>query len=181
MILLSSTKLEQKIAQKALTSWEKTKYIILTTAMYSFTTPIYILTPSFGPKPPTGDAFVSFLSAIAAVTITYFGVKKCYLTNKTFGDVHFLERFALLNVPITIKFMMILLPIVLLSAVFGAVFVTSLSGEKEIREKILSYSMRIMSPIGVFAYYIFLNRSFQRLGLIMTEKGKSYQGNHGDR
>ncbi|MDP2278018.1 MAG: hypothetical protein Q8K51_07330 [Nitrospirota bacterium] len=169
MILISSIKLEQKIAQKALTSWEKTKYIIITTALYSFTTPIYVLTPSFGTKPPIGDALVSFLSSIAAVLITYFGIKKSYLTNKIFDDVHFIERFTILNVPITIKFMMTLLPAFLLLAFFSA----SLGGDKEIRTEIMSYSMRIMSPIGIFVYYIFLNRSFQRLGLLIKENRES--------
>lgn len=163
MILISSSKLEQHLAQNSLSSWEKTKYIILTTALYSFSGPIYILTPSFGSKPPVWDVLFSFLSSIAAVLITFWGIKKCHLMNKTFDDIHFIERFTILNIPMTIKFMALLLPLFLLFAFFS----TSWGGDKETRTEIMSYSMRIMVPIGMIAYYIFLNRSFQRLGTLI--------------
>lgn len=169
MILISSTKLEHNIANNAFSSWEKTKYIIFMTAIYSFTGPAYMLTPSFGPKPPALDSLISFLSTIAFVLITYFGIKKCHQTNKAVDDAHFIERFTILNVPLTIKFMLIFLPAFL----FIVLFSWTMSADEEIRKNIISYSMRVIAPVGMVIYYIFLNRSFERLGQLMIKNGKS--------
>ena len=166
MILISSLKLERKIAEDALSSWEKTKYIILTSAIYVFTGPAYVLTPSFGPKPPYWDAPFSVLTSTLSVLITYFGIKICHRTNKNFDDENFIERYTILNVPLTIKFMVFLLPAFILSFIVAV----SLSDDKEIRREIMSYSIRVAVPIGVFVYYIFLNRSFHRLGKLIEEK-----------
>jgi len=157
MILISSSKLERKIAENALTAWGKTKYIIVYFALFSIS-PIYILAPSFGPKPPPGYFLVSFLSIIASVFITYFGIKKCYQTNKTFDDAHFIERFMLLSVPTTIKFMLSLLPALFLIAVVA----TSISVDRKFHKEATSNLWHIVSPIAMIMYYVLINRSFQR-------------------
>jgi hypothetical protein len=168
MILISSSELERQIAENALTSWEKTKYIILITAMYCLNGPIYILAPSFGSKPPLGNSLVSLLSSITFVFITYWGIKKCYHTNKTCDDAHFIERFTLLSVPMTIIFTLFFVPAFLLLAFFSSLFVGE---DRQINKDMILYSFRVLSTVGMLVYYILLNRSFQRFVILMKKMG----------
>src|SRR5689334_18329784 len=107
MILFSSNRLERALAENTLTSWEKAKYIILIIIFYTCSGPIYAITPSFGPRPPVGNTLVNFLSAILTIIITVFGAKKCFRTNKANDDVSFIERFAVLSMPIAIHLFII--------------------------------------------------------------------------
>ena len=123
-----------------------------------------MLTPSFGPKPPIGNSLAIFVSAILNILITYFGTKKCYITNKAADSSDFIERFAVLYIPMTCKFAVATLPI-LIAAV--AILAYSVPPDKELHQRIFSYFMHAMAPIGSFIFYVFLNRSFKRLELLI--------------
>jgi hypothetical protein len=170
MILLSSIKLERAIAENSLTSWDKAKYIIFVIILYSFSGPIYILTPSFGPKPPIWTSLVSFVSTILVVFITYYGAKKCYLTNKEIDDKDFPGRFAALFIPMTAKFLAITIPIMVVTGVFAS---SSFFADKETKKDIFIYFMYISAPVATYVFYVFLNRSFKRLKQTINENKKN--------
>ena len=156
MILFSSNKVERMIADNAFNSWEKAKYLILTTAFYSINGAVYVISPSFEPKNSPMD---SLISMTVYILIAIWGVKICYQSNKNIDDHRFIERFTILNVPMTIKFIIICLPIIFLIAYFPY-FITE---DTEIRKQIAYYSIRTAGPIGMIIYYMFLNRSFMSL------------------
>jgi hypothetical protein len=165
MILISSTKLEHKIVNNELTQWEKTKYIIVMTAFYGFAGPIYVITPAFGPKQPEWNDVISFLSSVAFVFITYFGIKKCYRNNKTIDDADFIERFTILSVPMTIRFILLCLPALLLLAFI----LSTLTEDDETRQVLFYLLINVTGAIAAIIYYAFLNRSFLRLELLMKD------------
>ena len=59
MILISSTEVERKIAQNTFISWEKTKYLIFTVALYCISGPTYSITPSFGDNRTVFDTLIT--------------------------------------------------------------------------------------------------------------------------
>ncbi len=165
MILFSSNKLEHALAAGSLSSWDKAKYLIFIILLYSFSGPIYVLTPSFGPKPPMWHSLLSLVSTTLVIGLTYVGAKKCYLTNKATDDIDFSGRFAALFVPMTFKFIAAMLPIM----VIGAIIAFSTSSDKELRMNVFVYFLYSMIPIGTYLFYNFLNRSFKRLGILINE------------
>ena len=166
MILFSSTKLEGALAANTLTSWDKAKYIIVIIILYSFSGPIYVITPSFGQKPPLWNSLISFISTSLVILFTYFGAKKCYSTNKAADDADFVGRFAALFVPLTFKFLAFMLPLFIVAAFFAF----SASSEKEVRTTIFAYFLHAGAAIGTYLFYIFMNRSFKRLGKLINDK-----------
>jgi len=168
MILISSVKLEEKISKNELTSWEKTKYLIFMVVVSSMSGPIYVFTPSFGPKPPPLNMAISFFSSIAFILISYFGLKRCYKTNKRIDDACFIERFAILNVPMTIKFFLFFfsvgIPVALLSAY--------IIDRKPLLPDSMFYLFSLTGIIISVVYYILLNRSFHRLALLMGKNNE---------
>jgi hypothetical protein len=168
MILISSVKLEHKISENELTSWEKTKYLIFMVVVSSMSGPIYVFTPSFGPKPPPLNMAISFFSSIAFILISYFGLKKCYKTNKSIDDAYFIERFAILNVPMTIKFSLFFLSVGIAFALLSAYVIE----RKELFPDSMFYLFNVGGIIVSIVYYIFLNRSFHRLAFLMRKNNE---------
>lgn len=165
MILFSSTKLERAIADGALTSWEKAKYIIFIIILHTLSGPIYVLTPSFGPKPPIWQLLASFTSSIFIILFTFFGAKKSYQTNKTIDDTDFVGRFTALYMPMTLKFIAIGLTV--MAAVALSVYAGS--SDKETRSNLFVCFLYLMGPVGTYLFYIFLNKSFERLGILIND------------
>lgn len=162
MILFSSNRLERALAGNTLNSWEKAKYIIFVIIFYGFSGPIYVITPSFGPKPPLGNSLATFVSAILTIIFTFFGAKKCFLTNKANDDSDFAGRFAALFIPMTFKFFAISAIVMAISAIL----VSLVSPDKEMNKRFFVYFLHSMAPIGTYLFYLFLNRSFKRLGVL---------------
>ena len=156
MILISSVKLEHKISKNELTSWEKTKYLIFMVVVSAMSGPIYVFTPSFGPKPPPLHMAISFFSTVAFILISYFGLKKCYKTNTIIDDACFVERFVILNVPMTIKFSLFFLSM----GIVCVFIIKALSWDS------MFYVFSVIGAIVSIVYYILLNRSFNRLALL---------------
>jgi hypothetical protein len=163
MILFSSLKLERKLAENSLSSWDKAKYMIFVIILYTFQGPIFVLTPSFGPPRPLATYLISFVTTILVILVTYHGIKACFLTNKAADDTDFISRFAVLYVPMTFKFIAVILPISFLSF-----YIISFLKD-EIHDKALIYFVYLSAPIGTYVFYLFLNRSFKRLGKLVSQ------------
>jgi len=169
MIVFSSIKLEQALAASSLPSWEKAKYIIFIIILYSLSGPLYVLTPSFGAKPPIWHSLTSLVSTILVILFTYFGAKKCYQTNKGIDDTDFVGRFAALYMPMTFK----LIAIMLLAMVLAALIIYSSAFDKGTRKNSFVYFIDITGPVSTYLFYIYLNRSFRRLGILINETNKN--------
>jgi hypothetical protein len=167
MILFSSKKLECKISNNELSSWEKTKYLIfMVVASSGISGPIYILKPSFGPNPPPWQMTTLLFSCISFVLISYWGIKKCYKTNMRIDDVCFIERFVMLSIPMTMKFISFFFS----AFVVYCLILAYIMDGKDPSDDFLFYSSIFAGIIAIIAsivYYIFLNRSFHRLALLM--------------
>lgn len=167
MILFSSEKLECKISNNELTAWEKTKYLIfMIVASSGISGPIYVLKPSYGPNPPPWQMTTLLFSCIGFVLISYWGIKKCYKTNMRIDDVCFIERFVMLNIPMTMKFILLFFS----AFIVYCLILAYIMGGKTQSNDFLFYSSIVTSIIAIIAsiiYYILLNRSFYRLGLLM--------------
>lgn len=164
MILFSSNRLERALAESTLTSWEKAKYIILIIIFYSCSGPIYVITPSFGPKPPVGNTLVNFVSTILTIIITCLGAKKCFITNKDIDDANFTERFTALSIPIAIKLFTISIIIISIGLLF------TLKCDNFTCYNYITYLLNLMSPVITYIFYLLLNRSFRRLAILVNEK-----------
>jgi hypothetical protein len=169
MILFSSKELERKLASSSIDSWDKAKYVIVLFVIYSFSGPVYVLTPSFGPHPPVGTLIASPISVLFIILATYFGIKKCYLTNKATDDVDFIGRFVVLSIPMTLKFILVLLPIFLLFVII----LSTLSGHQAARNT-FSYSPYLMGPIGTYVFYQFLSGSFRRISVLINQQRNNF-------
>ena len=169
MILFSSNKLERALAADSLTSWEKAKYIIFIIILYSFSGPIQVLAPSFGSKPSIGQLLTSSICGILVIIFTYFGAKKCYQTNKRIDDTDFVGRFAALYMPMSFK----LIAISLIAMGITAMIIYSGAFDKQTGIDGFVYFLYIMGPVGTYLFYIYLNRSFRRLGLLINETNKN--------
>ena len=165
MILLSSVKLEQQLASSALDSWEKAKYIIFVIILNNIAMPLYVLSPTFGPKPPIWNSIFSFLSSIITLYITYKGIKKCYTVNKDADDADFIGRFVTLYVPMTIKFLLIGLPIFAVEY-----FIIQAVVNDKSQSDILVYWMNLTGPILTYFFYVYLSRSFKRLMVLVKKE-----------
>jgi len=169
MILFSSNKLERALADSSLPSCDKAKYVIFIIILYSFSGPLYVLTPSFGTKPPIWHSLTSLVSTILVILFTYFGAKRCYQTNKGIDDTDFVGRFAALYMPMTFKFIAIMLLVI----VIAAMIIYAVAFDKETKKHIFLYFLNITGPVGTYLFYIYLNRSFRRLGILINETNKN--------
>ena len=169
MILFSSKELERKLASNSIDSWDKAKYMIVLFVIYSFSGPIYVLAPSFGPQPPVGTLLASPISVLFIILATYFGIKKCYLTNKATDDIDFIGRFVVLFIPMTLKFILVLLPIFFLFVII----LSSLSDHEAAKNTFL-YSTYLMGPIGTYVFYQFLNGSFRRISVLLYQQRNNF-------
>jgi Na+/proline symporter len=169
MMLFSSNKLERSLAAGSLSSWEKAKCIIFIVILYSFLGTLYVFTPSCGQKPPLWYSLMSLVSISLVLCLTYFGARQCYLTNRAIDDTDFSGRFAALFVPLTFKFLAVMLPIMVIAAVIAY----SGSPDKETKNDLFVYFLYCMAPGGTYLFYVFLNQSFKRLGTLVNDEEKT--------
>ena len=160
MIIFSSRKLEQAIAQDSLPNWEKAKYAILPAIISMLLIgPTYIVRPLYGAKPPFLNSIITFLFNVVAAFIIFYGIRKCFRTNEETDRKEFLARYAILSVPVLIKFLLIFIPITFVLIII----IDAMSGTNQETFKGFPVSISILSTLLVYLYYCLLNRSFARL------------------
>lgn len=164
MILISSKKAEIAISENIISSKSKFKYVFLTFFLLS-PEPVYLITPEFGGDGTLYDPFISLLSWGLYIYISYVGIKKCYLKNILIDDSNFIERFAILNIPVLIKFILIVLPLSFLMT-WGAK-----SSGFEYNYQTVGYQtfFEILVPLVTYIYFYALNESFERLSNLIKE------------
>ena len=167
MILFSSKKLEHKISNNELAQWEKTKYLIFTWIIFGSASFFDLLGPNFHTKSTWQSALDGF-GAILFVLITYFGIKKCYMTNKKADDTDFIGRIVILSVPILLKIFLTFFFLLFLYSNIKSYFF----GNQPFSENLIYCLFSGIGPVLQIFFYIFLNRSFRRLTLLMRNDEK---------
>ncbi len=110
MIVWSSKKLEKELASSALSEWDKVKYVLfLAIVEVLLGGPIFLVRPHYGEK-ASSSPFIVLLGGLAMALATYFGLRLAYRANRNIDDKSFIERFAILSVPVTMKFIVFFVP-----------------------------------------------------------------------
>jgi hypothetical protein len=167
MILFSSKKLEHKISNNELAHWEKTKYLIFTYIFFGSASFFNLLSPNFHPK-PTWQSALDVFGAVLFVLITYFGIKKCYMTNKESDNTDFIDRIVILSVPMILKIFLIYFFLFFLYFNIKMYF----WGKQPLSGNLIYCLFSGLGPVLQIFFYIFLNRSFRRLTTLMRNDEK---------
>lgn len=162
MILISSKKTEIAISENTFSSKSKFRFLFFTYFLL-VPEPVFLITPEFKGDGTVYDPFITLIAWMLYVYITYRGIKKCYLKNIEIDDSNFIERFTILNIPILIKFILIILPLSLLMT-WGAK-----NSGFEYNYETVGYQtfFAILTPLVTYIYYYVLNESFERLGNLL--------------
>lgn len=169
MIIFSSRKLEQSLAAGGLSSWIKTKYIILPAIIMSLFGVPYICGPRYAEQPPMLNALVSFVCVMAGVFVTYFGIKKCHQTNESLDKTAFFERFFILSVPATLKLVVIFVPLSL-SALLCVDYL--MKDGHPLLHKRFPILLSLCGPFVTWVYYTMVDRSLKRFGCLIQNEHK---------
>lgn len=164
MILLPARKIEAALAAGTLDPWAKVKYLILPAVLGSLTGPFFIIRPLYGERRPQLDSLGLFVCSILTAYLTYWGIKRCFRTNRSIDGKAFFERFAVLLVPVMIKVMLAIIPLGL-AVVFGAIALQTQAPYN--LKPAFSIFSSALGPLTTFAIYVLLNNSFVRLGNII--------------
>ncbi len=169
MKIFSSRKLEQSIADNQLTCWDKAKYVLFTAiVLVVFSGPIYLVIPIYGRSAPALNSLFSLGFTILGTFVTYYGIKECYATNRASDDKDFIERLAILSIPVFTKFIFIVFP----TTLYVVILMSSFRETQPMFPIILS----ALSPVLFYVYYYVLNRSFTRLGRVIEKNGNKREG-----
>ena len=166
MILFSSRRLEQKLATNALTEWQKAKYGLIPMLLQALFGATYVIRPLFANTRPATNTWTSFASGIVGLLITLRGFRRCFQINETIDDRSFLERYAILSLTVTCKFVVIFVPITL--AIMGVCY-----GMRDSLPFPYNNSRAIFSVLSAFlplVYFALLQRSFRRLRAISENR-----------
>jgi hypothetical protein len=164
--LLSSAKVERLVAKNEPTGWEKGKYLIILMVLGFFSRPFSLVSPIYS-KPPLIIQSIDLATVAVSVIIIVYGIKKCLKINEAIDNQHFIERFVILSVPVSLKILIVGLPssFVLLWLMFGF-FSTNYPNLYQF----IPGFFYIIGSIVAYIYYFFLKRSFVRLGQLVKEK-----------
>lgn len=166
MTVLSSEKVERVLAKNELTGWEKGKYLIILMVLGFFSRPFALASPVFS-RPPLIVKGIDLATVVVSVIIIVYGIKKCFKINEVIDHQNFIERFAILSVPVSVKILIVGFPssFVLVWLMFGF-----FSRNHPDLYQFVPGFFYIIGPVVAYIYYFFLKRSFVRLGQLMKEK-----------
>ena len=161
MHLLSSKKLETKLARRKLSEWDKTKYIIFTSIFAIAANPVFWPFPAYMRMEATTTtglaASIGMICWIANALVTYIGIKNCFESNKLIDGKSFIERFSVLFVPVSVQMFLVGL-IVIFGIGIGIYPITK-------DQKILQLLIEVASVGLLYIFFFLLNRSFLRLSI----------------
>ncbi len=165
IIWLSSKKMENAIANRMLSNQSRFTYLFLTYFLFSLSGPVYLVTPKFRSDGTEYQALMSLIVWFIDIYITYSGIKKCYMTNRSIDDFEFIERFTILNIRIFCKCIVIVLPIsLMITWWFKLMGFSYNSATIEFQGLFV-----ILAPFAIYTYYYFLNKSFMRLKALLNK------------
>ena len=160
MIVWSSKKLERALARGEITAWGKVKYLILPAVMSVLFGPFYVIRPLFGERPPALNSFFSFVFAVLAAYLTYWGIKRCFRQNEQIDGKVFFERFVVLVVPPAICVIAIVVP----TSVALLMLAVALREQIPFLFRRAPVLIAALGPLGTYALYSMARNSFRRFG-----------------
>ncbi len=165
MILLSSERLENALAEANLSEWEKTQYLLLPIVLGALVGGAFtsLLRQDFGGEVPAHQETIMFADGVIMAAISYWGISRAFRTNAKSDGQRFIERFTILSIPVAVKLWVGLFGcVVLLSVVMGRL---GLSGP-EVRAY-FRLAVNVGAPLAYLAFYVLILRSFKRLSAKM--------------
>jgi len=112
MILFSSRRLEAELARGSLTDWAKTKYLLVPFALGALLDPSQLLVqPVYGQEAPLLNILAALVGAIGSAAVVLVGIRRCFLINCAIDEDRFIERFTILVLPITVRVLLVFLPL----------------------------------------------------------------------
>ncbi|MCX6897575.1 MAG: hypothetical protein NT105_02640 [Verrucomicrobia bacterium] len=166
-MIFSSRKLEEALAANLLSPWEKTKYLVFGILVCGISYPLVFALPNYNNQSfSISTRLILGLLWVVNILVVYRGVRSCFQTNSTIDNSAFVERFIILNFPVFIKYWAILIPLILGS--FWRVWMlrTLYPNIWDSYREFLS----VLTVIATYLFYVFLNRSFARLGARIGEQ-----------
>ncbi|MGZ3749278.1 MAG: hypothetical protein ACXVCD_18220 [Pseudobdellovibrionaceae bacterium] len=166
MRVLSSEKVERLIATDKLTGWEKGKYLIILMVLGFFSRPFALVSPIFS-RPPWIVQTLDLATVAVSILIIVYGTKRCFKINEAIDHQNFIERFAVLSVPISVKIVIIAIPsIFVLQWLTFSIFSRD---NPDVYQYVPGF-FYVIGPVINFVYYFFLKRSFVRVGRLVNRK-----------
>jgi hypothetical protein len=169
MILWSSERLEQALADGELDPWAKAKYIMVPAALGALATPFYVLHPIYGQRAPAINSAVSFALNVLAAYITWQGIKRCFVANNEIDGKAFFERTGVLAVPVAIR----VITLTVLCSVVLLFVIGSLKERVPMLYQRASILFAAFNPIIAYAIWTMLMSSIQRLGKLIAARQPS--------
>lgn len=165
-ILLNSRKLEKQLANAEISEWGKVKYLLVPMVVSILLGgPGFILRPRYGLQASLPDSIANLFGSMMISLVMYLGTKFVYKTNKNIDGKEFVTRYVILSFPITLKFILVGLPMFFIFLMGLACFTAE---KTELRNYGLFF-LNIIFPIFMSLYFLHLNKSFKRFGLIKKE------------
>ena len=155
MRLWYSRLLEHELAEGRLSEWEKTKYFLFPLMLSAFLSgPIWMITPNYGPIPPVTERFFTLLGGLITAAITYIGIKMGYRSNQRIDGKNFIERYAILSVPIFIRFIVIATTLMIIILIFL---------RHSMRDSVSPF-LHVIIPLAYLYYFHLVALSIDRFG-----------------
>lgn len=163
MILFSQSKVEKMLASGSFSEWEKAKYFLVAPIITALLGgPVFLIKPRYGIQPPPINSLATLAGGILVAIATYLGIRHLYRTNELIDGKNFIERCAVLSVPVFIKFTVISVPgffVILLIA-------TALTRNAPEQRDSIPVLLNIVFPLLMVWYYAVLNKSLRRFGAV---------------
>ena len=166
MRLWSSKRLEFELAHALLPEREKLKYFILPLVLAALLgSPIFLITPNYGIKPSPLESVFILLRGLLMCMALYFGIRMSYRENKKIDNRNFIERYAILSVPVFIKFLCIVLPV---QALIMIIFNSVIDSYPRINS-FVSCFMQLSIPLFYLWFFYLIAQSFKRFGMLLLK------------
>lgn len=164
VIIFSQWKVEKMLALGSFSEWEKVKYFLFPSIITALLGgPIFLIKPRYGIQPPLINSAATLIGGVLVAVVTYFGIRYLYRTNEVIDGKNFIERCAILSVPVFVKFTVIAVPVF-----FGFLLVaTALTSNSPEKRDFFPVFFDAVFPLLMVWYYSVLNKSFRRFGEVL--------------
>lgn len=170
MRLWSSELLEAELASGQVSEREKVKYLLLPMLLTTLAGgPVYLITPNYGPHQPPLTWLTSAASAILVTLVTFYGMRHVYRTNKKIDGLHFIERYAILSLPVHVRFVALMLP---LTVLLGFAFYAFKKSHAGVADRFATW-FGLLFPLVVAWLYRMIAASFTRFGRRLRQTQRS--------
>jgi hypothetical protein len=169
MTLFSPDQLEEALSREEISSWERTKYLILFLVLHAASTVVPGVLPTVIRQPDlhSSGALAAVFTLALVIFLVYWGIRKCFLINQAADDHDFAGRFLVLYIPALVE----VLVITLFSIVLISFIAVLLSFPDKTPQPWFSYAKCLLAPVMTYLLFTVLARSFRRLA-VLIEKNK---------